>query len=137
MIRVTNKGKGVHRVKQFMENLLENRSTNEAFDFYVTCESCGEEYGNTVVRFSKAGMFPVTQSEKILWNALYEQEMRMARQTAVRNAAEQMNYCPICKKVVCNQCFVICDELDMCKHCAASLQQDGMPVLSDVVGTTM
>jgi hypothetical protein len=30
--------------------------------------------------------------------------------------------------VVCNQCFLICDDLDMCRHCAEALQEKGHPV---------
>ena len=52
---------------------------------------------------------------------------------AIRNAAEHLNYCPICKKLVCNQCFMICEDIDMCIRCAAELQEFGKPVLSSVI----
>lgn len=121
---------------KLVETFIENYSTNETFEFYVTCESCENVYGKTTKRFSKSGAVPTSQIEKTLWNALYEQEMRMVRQIAVRHAAEQLNYCPVCKRLVCNQCFVICDELDMCKQCASTLNQEGKPVLPEIIGTT-
>lgn len=123
-------------MKQLVETFIENHSTNKTFEFYVTCEACENAYGKTVIRFSKGEMVPTTQIEMALWNALYEQEMRTARQIAVRNASEEMNHCPVCKRLVCNQCFLICDELDMCKHCAAALNQAGKPVLPEIIGTT-
>ena len=116
-------------MKKLVEAVLENRSTKEVFLFRVTCCNCSTEYGNKPIRFSRAGIPPATQSKKIIYDALYEQEFNEARRIAIRNAAEHMNYCPICKRLVCNQCFLICDDLDMCKQCAADLEQQGTPVL--------
>ena len=116
-------------MKKLVEAVLENLSTKEVFRFRVTCGICGTEYGNKPIRFSKAEIPPTTQNKQIIYDALYEQEFREARRSAMRNAAEHMNYCPICKRLVCNQCFLICDDLDMCKQCAADLEQQGTPVL--------
>ena len=116
-------------LKKLVEAIIENLSTKEVFLFRVTCGNCGTEYGNKPIRFSKSEIPPTTQSKQIIYDALYEQEFRDARRVAIRNAAEHMNYCPICKRLVCNQCFMICDELDMCKQCAADLEQEGKPVL--------
>ena len=116
-------------MKKLVEAVLENFSTKEIFRFRVTCGSCGKEYGNKPIRFSKAYLPVTTQSRKIIYDALYEQEFKEARRIAIRNAAEHMNYCPICKRLVCNQCFLICDDLDMCEQCAADLEQRGTPVL--------
>lgn len=115
-------------MKKLVDAVLENLSSKEVFLFRVICGSCGLEYGNRPIRFSKAGIKPAAQNKQILYDALYEQELRAARQVAVRNAAEHMNYCPICRRLVCNQCFLICDDLDMCRQCAADLEQQGKPV---------
>lgn len=120
-------------MKKLVEAVLENRSSKEVFLFQVTCECCGTHYGNRPLRFSKAGTPPTTQSKQIVYSALYEQEFRSARQTAIRNASEHMNYCPICRRLVCNQCFLICDELDMCRSCAARLELRGNPVLTGIL----
>lgn len=119
-------------MKQLVESVLENLSTRDVFLFRVLCTSCGAEYADKPVRFSKAGLTPATQSKKIIYDAVYEQEFNTARQTAVRAAAEHMNYCPICKRLVCNLCFLICDDLDMCKQCAAKLEEQGHPVMAEV-----
>ena len=116
-------------MRKLVEAILDNLSTKEVFLFQVTCGSCGTGYGNKPIRFSKAEIPPTTHSKRIIYDALYEQELRDARRVAIRNAAEQMNYCPICKRLVCNQCFLICDDLDMCRQCAADLEQQGKPVL--------
>ena len=115
-------------MKQLIESILENLSTKEVFLFRIICAGCGAEYANKPARFSKAGVTPASQGKKTIYDALYEQEFRAARQTALRIGAEHMNYCPICKRLVCNQCFLICDDLDMCRHCAEALQEKGNPV---------
>lgn len=120
-------------MKTLVEAVLENLSTKDFFLFRVICGSCGTEYGNRPMRFSKADTPPATQNKQILYSALYEQEFKEAKRVAIRNAMEHLNYCPICKRLVCNQCFMICDDLDMCKHCAAELEQQGQPVVSHMI----
>ena len=120
-------------MKQLIEMLLENLSTKDVFLFRIACGTCGTEFANRQVKFSKAGITPRTHGKKIIYDAVYEQEFRSARQAAVRDAAEHLNYCPICKRLICNRCFLICDDLDMCKECAAHLEETGSPVLTDVL----
>ena len=120
-------------MKKLIEMMLANLSTREVFLFRIACASCGAEYGGKQVQFSKAGITPQTQGKRIIFDTLYEQEFRDARQAAIRDAAEHLNYCPICKRLVCNRCFLICDDLDMCKQCASQLEETGSPVLNDVL----
>ena len=124
-------------MKKLVEMLLENLSTREAFLFRITCATCGSEYGGKPIRFSKAGITPPTEGKRIIFDTLYEQEFRDARQASVREAAEHLNYCPICKRLVCNRCFLICEDLDMCKQCAAHLEETGNPVVTDVLDTAI
>lgn len=118
---------------KLVDTFLEDMSTQEMFLFRVSCAICDLSYGNKPIRYTKAGIAPPTPGKQIIYKALYEQEARDARNIAVRCAAEHMNYCPICKRLVCNQCFLICDDLDMCKACAATLQQPGQPVAPRVI----
>ena len=120
-------------MRKLVEAALENISTREVFLFRICCASCGLEYGKKPIRFTKASVVPNTPDKQIIYDVLYEQEFRDARHIAIRSAAEHMNYCPVCKQLVCNQCFLICDDLDMCRQCAAELQQKGQPVVSGVI----
>ena len=130
--------KGVSRVvKQLVELILENLSTRDVFLFRIQCGACGRAYDSRSIRFSKAGTPPQTKEKQILFDAIYEQELRGARQLAVQETAEQFNYCPICKQVVCNSCFLICEDLDMCRQCASRLHEEGIPVLPDVLEAAM
>ena len=124
-------------MKKLVELFLENLSTRDVFLFRIACEICGTEFVNKPQRFSKAGLIPQTEGKKVIFDAVYEQEFRDARQASVREAAEQLNYCPICKRLVCNRCFLICEDLDMCKQCAAHLEETGNPVVTDVLDTAI
>ena len=124
-------------MKHLVELVLENLSTAEYFLFRVLCGECGTAYGNRTVHFSKAGTDPRNSSKKIVYDVLYEQEFQSARRSAIRDAAEQLNYCPICRRLVCNRCFLICDDLDMCRACAGRLEETGSPVLADMLETVI
>lgn len=119
-------------MKKLVEIMLENHSTRDCFRFHISCDECGSAYANKSIPFSKAGIIPPTESKKIIFDAIYEQEFRDARQSALSEAAENLNYCPICKRLVCNRCFLICDDLDMCRSCAAKLNESGSPVFPDL-----
>ena len=120
-------------MKKLIEMLLENLSTRELFLFRIACGACGTEYANKPVRFSKAGEVPGSAKKKIIFDAIYEQEFQSAKISAVRAAAEHLNYCPICKRLICNRCFLICDDLDMCRQCASALEETGIPVVMDIL----
>lgn len=120
-------------MEKLIEKVIENLSTRDMFLFRICCDACGAAYADRPVSFSKAGITPRTEGKKIIYDAVYEQEFRAVRLSAIRDAVEHMNYCPICKRLVCNRCFLICDDLDMCKQCADHLQEQGIPVLPDVL----
>ena len=132
MFSTERKG-GEAPMKKLVDRLLENLSTRDFFLFQVTCGACGTAYGRKQIPFSKAGITPQTSGKRIIYDACYEQELMDARHVAVREAAEHLNFCPICKRVVCNRCFLICDDLDMCQQCAAHLEESGSPVVLDVL----
>ena len=123
-------------MKKLIEMLLENLSTRDVFLFRIACGACGTEYGNRPVRFSKAGVIPQTPKKAALYEILYAQELQSARLSAIRDASEHLNYCPICKRLICNRCFLICYDLDMCVRCATDLQQLGRPVQVGAVEIT-
>ena len=73
-------------MKKLVETVMENRSTREVFLFRVTCGSCGAEYGNKPIRFSKSKIPATTPGKQIIYDVLYEQEFQAARQAAIRDA---------------------------------------------------
>ena len=120
-------------MKQIVELFLENLSSREQFCFGIKCEECGAVYRSTAERFSKASLVPESKSKQIIHDAVYELEMSAYRKKAVSQLAEHINRCPICKKLVCNNCFLICEDIDMCMSCANKLEEKGVPVYQEAI----
>ena len=110
--------------------LLLDGSTTEEFRFSLCCAQCGEAWHSRPERFSKAGITPETGGKQVVFNVLYQREREKARNRAAEEAAVNFNTCPICRRMVCDHCFMICDDLDMCQSCAERLQEKGELVLT-------
>ena len=50
------------------------------------------------------------------------------KEQAVEEAGHFFNLCPLCERLVCNNCFLICKEIDVCRRCAEWLQETGEQV---------
>ena len=83
----------------------------------------------TPIRFSKAGEVPPTEAKRIIAKALYQREHAQAMEHALSEAVQHFNVCPLCHGLVCNYCFIICDDLDMCRSCTNALQEKGEAVM--------
>lgn len=104
---------------------LQDCSTKEVFLFSLGCAECGEVWRSRPARFSRAGVIPETVGKQIVFETLYRQEKEAAMERAASEVAGAFNTCPICHRQVCDHCFLICDDLDMCLSCAERLQETG------------
>ena len=68
---------------------------------------------------------------RTILRTLYEREREAAREKAAAEAAEIFNYCPVCGRLVCDRCFLICEDLDLCIACAKALQVRGRIVAGE------
>ena len=116
-------------MKHTIKTHLVDRSDRERFCFSLTCKECGSEWMSTPVRFSKAGETPPTEAKRMISEALYQREHAQAMEHALCEAVQHFNICPLCHGLVCNYCFIICDDLDMCRSCANDLQEKGEVVM--------
>ena len=107
---------------------LEDCSTPQYFCFAIRCEECGEYWYSTTTPFSKADAAAENREKKELYDALYQREKERARKVAGQEGKERFSVCPICRRLVCDSCFLICEEMDMCSACAKRLKEDGEPV---------
>lgn len=110
------------------ENLMDH-STPGSFCFSMRCAQCGEELKSTAVRFSRSGMKPNSSGKRIVYDALYRREKQDALSRAEGELSASFNLCPICRRTVCDHCFLLCDDIDMCASCAENLHEEGEPVL--------
>lgn len=108
--------------------LLKDCSTQDAFSFSLCCEECGAIWKSRSIRFSRARITPLSEGKKVIFDVLYKKEKEEALIRATAEAGMVFNKCPICCRLVCDRCFLVCDELDMCVSCAHYLQEQGEPV---------
>lgn len=109
--------------------LLQDCSTHDEFVFSLRCAECGSVWKSKPVRFSKAGVTPPTEGKRVIFDTLYKREKAAALAQAAKAAGEVFSQCPICQRLVCDRCFLICEELDMCVSCATHLKENGSPVM--------
>ena len=117
-------------MKHIIRAHLADRSDRERFCFSLTCKECGSDWRSTPIRFSKASETPPTEAKRIITEALYQREHAQAVEHTLTEAVQHFNFCPICHGLVCNYCFVICDDLDMCHSCTEKLQEKGEAVMN-------
>lgn len=119
-------------MKRVVKEAMGDCSTIEEFRFFLRCQECGRTWHSSPVRFSKAGMRPETEGMRTVFRTLYEREREAAREMAAAEAAEIFNYCPVCGRLVCDRCFLICEDLDLCIACAKALRVRGDVVAGEV-----
>lgn len=112
-------------MKDMIIKSMKNISTENEFIFSITCSACHKEWKSTPIAFSKAKQEILSESKRIIVQALYEKERELAIMKAVQEAQNHFNYCPVCKALACNNCFMICDDIDMCVDCAHILEENG------------
>ena len=119
-------------MKRVVKEAMGDCSTVEEFRFLVRCQECGGIWHSSPIRFSKAGAEPESEGMRTILCTLYEREREAAREKATAEAAEFFNYCPVCGRLVCDRCFLICEDLDLCIACAKALQVRGDVVAGEV-----
>ena len=112
-------------MKQVIKEAMGDCSTIGDFRFLLRCQECGRTWHSSPVRFSKAGTEPETEGMRAVFRTLYERERAAAREKAAAEASEIFSQCPVCGKLVCDRCFLICEDLDLCTACAEALQVRG------------
>ena len=73
------------------------------------------------IPFSKAAQAAQHLEKKELYDAIYQREKERAKSAAGQEARERFSQCPVCRRLVCDACFLICDEMDLCRECAARM----------------
>ena len=119
-------------MKRVVKEAMGDCSTVEEFRFLVRCQECGGIWHSSPIRFSKAGAEPEPEGMRTILRTLYERAREAAREKAAAEAAEIFNYCPVCGRLVCDRCFLICEDLDLCIACAKALQVRGDVVAGEV-----
>lgn len=117
--------------RKLLQEHLRDESTRQTFVFSIQCEKCGFVQRSRPITFTKAGTWPATEGKRLIYDKLYQREKMTAFSKALTQLAMQINICPICGRLVCDRCFMICDDLDMCCTCAYRLKEQGESVVKD------
>ncbi|MFQ7646575.1 MAG: hypothetical protein ACLRK4_19865 [Ruthenibacterium lactatiformans] len=112
-----------------MMQRLQDNSNEKTFQFSLRCEECGLVWNSSPVPFSKAEDERPEQ-KKVVYEIMYQREKEIAFCRAYQDALECFNLCPVCARLVCNCCFRICSDVDMCSTCAEHLGEGGEAVAS-------
>ena len=118
-------------MKRVVKEAMGDCSTVEEFRFLVRCQECSGIWHSSPIRFSKAGVEPKPEGMHTILRTLYEREREAAREKAAAEASEIFSQCPVCGRLVCDRCFLICEDLDLCTACAEALQMRGSVVAGD------
>ena len=118
-------------MKQVIKEAMGDCSTIEEFRFFLRCQECGRTWHSSPVRFSKAGTRPETEGMRTVFRTLYEREREASREKAAAEASEIFSQCPVCGRLVCDHCFLICEDLDLCTACANKLRVRGRIVAGE------
>lgn len=116
---------------------MKDCSTEDAFCFKFLCSSCGTWWQSKPIPFSRAGMKEYDENEEVIRRALYRREWLAARNAVLNDAVQHFSICPICHGLICDRCFLICDEIEMCCSCAERLHQSGYPVDEEMSGNRL
>jgi len=95
-------------LQAFTRNYNDN-STDAGFQFTFYCDICGKPWHSVPYLSGLTGENDprARESERV---AAYER--------ANREALNWFSRCPVCKRVVCDECFCILGEENMCVSCA-------------------
>ena len=75
----------------------------------MTSLLCGEYWYSSSIPFSKAAQAAQHLEKKELYDAIYQREKERAKSAAGQEARERFSQCPVCRRLVCDACFLICD----------------------------
>lgn len=89
---------------------MTDNSTEAEFSFSFYCDICGHVWNSIPVSFSC--------NEKDGKSELWTNEHEAAYERANREAMMYFNRCPVCKRWVCDDCFLIHDDGYICTECS-------------------
>ena len=108
---------------------MTDQSTERSLQFSVRCEECGRIWKSTPVAFSKSAASLATADKKVIYETLLGREVARAKRLAIGEAQQLFSICPVCGRVICDACFRVCENVDMCRACAEKLGEDGVSPL--------
>ena len=99
--------------------LFRDRSTDRFFQFSFYCDSCGKEWTSEEYPFVHGFSDKLTEDERRAKEILWRSDHDAAFERANLEARLRLNACKSCGSVVCDECFAMEEEDDLCVDCAS------------------
>ena len=115
-------------MRRIIKAFMQDASTASKFQFSLRCAVCGSLWKSRPAYFSKAEVPPENEWKRVIFQTLYQRALENAWERAVTEALEHFSRCPICKRLVCDRCFLLGEDIDLCADCAVRSQENGEPV---------
>ena len=100
-----------------------NLSTNDDFQFIFHCDRCGSGARSEKYKFRADGFDPPPRgnARALLWTRQHD----AAYERANDEAQFDYNFCPVCGRLVCDNCFHVSPEgpTDICLDCIQALKR--------------
>ena len=110
------------------QSVHKGRIDRGKFQFSLRRAVCGSLWKSRPAYFSKAEVPPENEGKRVIFQTLYQRELEDAWERAVTEALEHFSRCPICKRLVCDRCFLLGEDIDLCADRAVRSQENGEPV---------
>jgi hypothetical protein len=105
---------------------LRDESADTYSQFSMRCEECGRLWRSEPEAVTELEPPPgYGESKRVIYEALRRRQRESARVEAEYQARLNFNICPVCGRAVCDACFRVCEDIDMCRACAEKLNEPG------------
>ena len=88
---------------------MTDESNGSIYSFTFYCDICGKPFKSPLYD-SLTGDEQDVKTQEVEHNDAYER--------ANNEVLKSFNRCPSCQRVVCDDCFSILDDIDVCKECS-------------------
>ncbi len=97
---------------------VRDRSTDRFFKFSFYCDRCGKEWTSDPYYFENAFSSSPTEGEKRARDIMWRTDHDAAFERANLEARLRFDQCDACGRRVCDECFAMEEDDDLCVDCA-------------------
>ena len=110
--------KGGETMLKTITKKIIDRSTDAFFKFEFHCDRCGAGWESERYCFEHGFPEKLTEGEQRAKNIMWKVEHDAALERANLEARLRFNQCNSCGRIVCDECFAMDEEEDLCIDCA-------------------
>ncbi len=97
---------------------FKDKSTDRFFKFSFYCDRCGKEWTSDPYYFENAFSEKLTDGERRAKDIMWRVDHDAAFERANLEARLRFDRCNVCGKTVCDDCFAMEEDAELCLDCA-------------------